>query len=538
VIVSGVALGRLRLLRNAFLGRRTRGRAFRHPAVALLIVGAMGAVGYAAFRVLLQALVASGAGQAECVAVLGLALTAAFAGLLVFDLDAAVATLLLDPDLDLLRRAPVRPGAVLALKLADAVPRSITPIVALALPALAGFASVFPLPWWGLLAVLGVAVALWVGALGFGIALILPALVVVPARRAREALGLIATFTITGIWLVNALWVPRLADDGGEPLARLGAMVADASRALAWSPGHHAARLLWAAHAREPATALREALPLALTTLAAVLLAWRAAAAFLPRVLDAVAAPHLHARVARPRADARDAPRSLIGAVLARDARLVGRDWTVLADVLTAAALWTLLPLVSRAVLETRGAALVRAMLATLAVGLGYEIGARAIPFERRAAAWIRLAPVPAGRWLAAKLAGAAALSVPILLAAWAALSTIAGLEAGEWAATLAWGLGVLGLSLCFGLWVGSRFGDRRWVNPRAMLNLGGRLLAAGFMMGQIILWLWLGVIASIPRSAIGEVHLPWIAFGLGVLLGGGLFASTLGHVTRLEWYD
>ena len=36
----------------------------------------------------------------------------------------------------------------------------------------------------------------------------------------------------------------------------------------------------------------------------------------------------------------------------------------------------------------------------------------------------------------------------------------------------------------------GTRFGDPRWINPRAMLTLGGRLAAAGLMILQISFWI------------------------------------------------
>lgn len=538
--VARLALGRLRLVRNGFRPRRggTPGRALRHPAVALAIVGAMAAVAWAGFRALLHALIAAGATPAECAAALGVALDAAFVGLLVFDLDAAVATLLLDPDLDLLRRAPLRPGAVLAIKLADAVPRTATPLAALALPALLAWAGAFPPAAWGALAPAIVLAALWTSALGLGIAAVLPALVVVPARRAREALGLVATFSITGIWLVNALWVPRIADEGGEPVARLLGAVTVAARALPWSPGQVSARLLAAAGADDPAAAAREAGALALAVAAALAVAWRSAGAFLPRVLDAVAAPRVHARVPRPRVDARrDLPRPLLGAVMARDARLFTRDWTVLADVLTAAALWTLLPLVSRAVLETQGGALVRAMLATLAVGLGYEIAARTVPFERRAVTWVRLAPVDPGRWLAAKLAGAAALALPLIAGAWVLLGAVTGLRPAEWAETGAFALGALGLSLGLGLWAGTRFGDPKWTNPRAMLHLGGRLVAAGLMMAQIALWLLLGTFSAMAPAALPGGRLALLALAIGAGAGGALFLATRAAVGRLEWH-
>ena len=107
----------------------------------------------------------------------------------------------------------------------------------------------------------------------------------------------------------------------------------------------------------------------------------------------------------------------------ARDARLFTRDWTLLGDVLTAAALWTLIPLVGAPLHPSSSAALARAMLLALTVGLGYEVAARSLPFERQGLAWVRLAPIPAGRWVAAKLTGAFILSLPIMLVAVASLA-------------------------------------------------------------------------------------------------------------------
>jgi hypothetical protein len=197
-------------------------------------------------------------------------------------------------------------------------------------------------------------------------------------------------------------------------------------------------------------------------------------------------------------------------ALLERDSHMFGREWTVVADVFTTAVLWTLLPLASAAFLRADPGALARAMLLTLAVGLGYEIAARTVPFERRAITWLDLAPVHAGRALAAKFLGAAALAWPLLAAISAALALAGRLTVEQWAGALFLATAALALSLSLGLWTGATYADTRWVSPRAMLSLGGRLVAAGLMILQAGGWLALLVLAELmPEAAPGGRVLP-----------------------------
>src|SRR6185503_18644583 len=100
-----------------------------------------------------------------------------------------------------------------------------------------------------------------------------------------------------------------------------------------------------------------------------------------------------------------DRARALLGVAIRRDVVLVLRDWTALGDVLTAAVLWTLLPLVGVPLMSITHPVLARTMLLALTVGLGYEIASRAFPFEGRGWAWMRLGPVPALRWIVLKWA-------------------------------------------------------------------------------------------------------------------------------------
>jgi len=515
-------------------GRRRRARTW----VFALLASGMAVVSWAALRALFGALAAAGADGTQLSGVLGMLLTGATLALVALDLDVAVATLLLDPDLALLRRAPLPPASLLALKLVDAFPRTVLPLAILALPAAIAYLGVVHAHGAAAIAVLLLLAPLWTIALALGIAVVLPFVASVPAARAREALGLLATLTLTVLWLVNALYLPRVAEAGGEPLARVLWLATHRPAWLAATPGPLAAAALEALALGNAGVASRAIGALALESLGALGLAALSARAFLPRVLDAIAAPAPR-RGGRRRANAAPAPRAtpLLAAVLARDARLLVRDWPVFADVLAAAVLWTLIPLVSRLVLEVRSAALARAMLATLAVGLGYEIGARALPFERRAATWMRLAPVAPLRWLGARFASAAIMAGTLLLIAWATISRLLGLPAGEALAVLAFGAAVTLLSLAVGLWTGVRFGNPRWTTPRAMLTLSGRLVAGGVMIVQIAAWLGLGAFASGADPSLGGWPVAAVAAGFSVVAGGLVLEATRRRIARLDWY-
>lgn len=532
--VRGVLASRLRLARHLLLEPR-RARA-RSPLVVSALLAVMAAVAASGFHTLFRTLSLAGATPSELGAALGLVLDAAGVTLVVLGLDAAVATLVLDPDLELLRRAPVRPVALLALKLLDALPRTGSPLLVLALPAMAAFGVVQRTGPAFVPAALGSLAALWLVSIGLGVALALPLLRVVPARRAREALGLVATLVLTAVWLASAMWTPQLANEGGAPLESLRAALRLAGAAPVPTPGRAAAAALLGSTVS--AGGAGAWLELAALALAAGLLAALGAAWFLRRVLESVATTPPRPAVARPRPPARgDRPRPWLGAVLERDARLFFRDWTVLADVATAAMLWTLLPFFGRALFAAGGAALATAMLASLAIGLGYEVAARSVPFERRAATWMRLAPVPAPRWALAKLAGSAAVAGPLFLAAWAILAVSLRLSPSQALEALTIGSGALALALGLGLWAGTRFGDPRWINPRAMLTLEGRLLAAGLMIVQISIWI--GVIAfldsgspGVPRAVVSTA-----AMAAATLTSVVPIRSAAGRITRLGWY-
>jgi hypothetical protein len=205
---------------------------------------------------------------------------------------------------------------------------------------------------------------------------------------------------------------------------------------------------------------------------------------------------------------------------MGRDLKLFLRDWPVLGDVLTTSVLWTLLPLVAVPLGTFESPTIVRAMLLTLSVGLGYEIGARSLPFERRGAVWMRLAPVSPRRWATAKLASAGWIAIQLVAVAGVSLAFSARLGPGEWAAVAVVVLPALGLSVALGLWTGAAFGDPRWTNPRAVLTLGGRIVAAGLVIVQVAVWL----VITMLHEQTATADPPWLS-----LLLSGLVALVLG---------
>lgn len=522
-------LGRARLAHHRLLGRAGPGRV-RHPLLAAALTVILAGLVFVGAGALLDTILQGGGGAAAGAGVLAAALAIAFFGLLVFDVNEAVSLLVLDNDLALLRQAPVRPGALLLLKLLDALPRTSTLLLVVALPALAAYAVAFPLPRWSWPLIAAEMAALWVLPLGLGVTLTLLLLRVAPPRRTREALSLAATLALTLLWVANAFLLPR-AVDARTPFPHA------LSRALAppgphaWLPPAWVARSIARAAAGDARGALSAALPLVPATLAAALLAALAVTSLLHPVLARVATGGAGRHRRTPPLPARGALRALVR----HDLRLFARDWTVLGDIVTAAALWTLLPLVGAPLHPLPAAQLARVMLLALTVGLGYEVAARAIPFERRALAWSRLAPQDTGRWLAGKLLSTGAISLPIVALAAAAMAQAIPLPAREWLAAAALVLPALGFSLALGVWTGAAFGDPQWTNPRAMLTLGGRLVASLVLLAQA--GGWLAVSAAIRA---GTLQLPyaqwWAPAVLALILSMVPIRAATARLARREW--
>ncbi|MFI5372481.1 MAG: hypothetical protein ACHQ52_13055 [Candidatus Eisenbacteria bacterium] len=516
MIVGAVLRGRLLLARASF--RRSRdGR--RHGAWRdLVVVGLFSLVSGIALAALFERLALTHVSAADAAAVLGLALTAAFVGLSVFDLQQAVSALVLDSDLALLRAAPLGPRALAALKLLDALPSTAILTLVLVVPALAAFARAYPLPASAWLPIPIAVLALWLIPLGIGMSVALPIVRRVPPRLARETLAVFATSSLLLLWVTQAFVMPHAierATDFASPLVGL---------AREWDARGGFMPPFWLSHALGVAATHAVAAPGAeATSPAASLVAWWASARLamvallamalylavagsqLEAVLDALA--HGTARSGARRGAAVRArlepAGGLVRALLARDARLIRRDWAVLLDVLVACLLWVLVPLATLP-LDRGLAPLAGPMLVTLAVGLGYEVAGRSVPYERRSLAWVKLAPVEPARWLFAKLAGAALFSLPILLFATLAIAMALRPSGAVLAAALVVTVSALATSLSLGIWTGLRYGDPDWVNPRAMLVTRGRLLAGLGLLAQATAWVALAWVAAPP---VGPTH-------------------------------
>jgi hypothetical protein len=548
VNVAGVVRGRLRLARNTLFrrGRATEAQA-RHPHLGLAIALALGALLFSLMRATFRLVAENGAGAGEAAGLLGLLLAAGLAGMLVFDLQEAMGVLLLDSDLELLRRAPLAPREVFALKLADALARTSTLVAVFLLPALLAYAAVYLLPAWGWVVMLVGLACLWAIPLGFGVALTLLLISRLPVRLAREGLAQLSTLALLLMWFANAFLLPRLARSD-EPLPDLIARLMSAPGRLgSLLPSAWAAQALAAAVRHDPGAAARGTLALVLAGALAMALATWVAARQLENAQARVAAPvgrkrarslgvrPVTANTAAAPARAGRAP-SAWSAILRRDARLFFRDWTVLGDVLVSAALWTVFPLVSIARAPSTSGLTVLAMLVTLAVALGHEVAARTLPFERSGGAWRQLAPVAPARWASAKLAGAAAIAVPILLVASVTLALVFRLPIIEWLRVLGLGLPALAVALSLGLLSGATFGNPRWTDPRAMLGVAGRLVALLLLAGQIAFWaaIWFlgrGLGTALPAGA--ELYGP---IAIGTPIAVVLFHLAVRRLARMEW--
>jgi len=423
---------------------------------------------------------------------------------------------LLDSDLELLHRAPITARELLTIKLIDSLPRTAAMVVAVAFPASLAFALVMKTPWWGWALLPVLLVGLWAAPLGIGLAIALLILRAVPASRVREVLAVLSTVIMLGLWLLNSFAMPRLLTDETDLAPRLVQSVMPASWFVTISPPHWAANALLAAHERHPIAAVGWALRLGLIAVASMALAAFAGRGLLEDMLARVASGEATAKRRHP---ATAVPMGSLRSLLMKDARLFTRDWSVLGDVLTAALLWTLLPIVAGPIAPMPAAHLVRYMLVALAIGLGYEVGARTIPYEGPALAWTRLSPLPAWRWNGAKWLGGALLSLPLMVIAALVSRFALSIAWLEWSEAIAAGLGALSFSLALGLWTGWTFGDPHWTQPRAMLTFPGRLIASGLLIVQAIAWVGALSVAEHLRETWPSGALLWGPPAVGLAL-------------------
>ena len=529
MIVPRVVLGRWRALRNTLLpgaGRRSPRRAMAARAAAVLGL-LLGVMAYLVVHRLLSLLIDDGGGLADAVAAIAAIVNFTLVGLFVFDLHEGLSALLSDSDLDLLRRAPIRPAALLGLKLLDALPRTSLLLLVLVAPSVAAFHTLFHLPGWAWLLLPFQLVALWAIPLGLGTAASLLLLRHVPARHAREALGLVSSLTLFALWLANSFLLPRIGT-AAAPVLDVRATLARLTELTSPTPG------AWMAHALESAAGGDLGLSL-LATLAilgagsaAVLLALAIASRDLESVQTRILSGGGRREDRSPRVRRVPSPgvRGLVPAMLARDGHLIARHWTILGDLLTTAVLWTLLPVVAAPLFDASREMLARAMLLGLTVAIGNEIAARVLPLERRALAWSRLAPVAPARWLLARLAGAGIFAALLLALATAGTVRALELDSAQVLRLIAVLVPALLLALATGVWAGAAFGDPAWSNPRSMLTPAGRVIATLSLVAQAVGWLLLaGAMPDMPGPIAGRT----------LQLAAGVFAAALGGIAFMD---
>ena len=475
--------------------RGPRGAGAARAAVLMAVV--LGILAFFMMRELLRLLSQAGGTLNDAASLIAVLANLTLAGLLVFDLHEGVSVLLADTDLDLLRRAPLKPHTQLAIKLFDALPRTSLLMAVMIVPSVLAFHDAFHLaPWsWALLPVQ--ALSLWALPFGLGAAAAVLMLRLVPARHAREALGLVSSLTLLVLWLANSFLLPRLGgdtpafDDFRGSLARL-------ASGMPRTPGGWLATSLTAAAQGDAVTAVIRTVWLASSALVSLALVVWVANTSLENVQARIVAGSPRRTRTAPRATpTQQAPLSLMLAMTTRDGRLLRRNWTILGDLLTTVVLWTLLPVLFQPLFDTARPLLARTMLLALAVAVGSEVGARALPLERAALMWARLSPVAPARWLAARFAGAATLSAALIAGATAATAWSLGLNLAELLGVLALVVPALVGALGFGMWAGVAYGDPRWTNPRAMLRPAGRIIATLLLIAQAILWISLAARAE-----------------------------------------
>ena len=443
------------------------------PVMLMLLLASASAL---ALTVLFGSAAAALVPKAVHVNLLGWAFTLAMLMLVVGDLHAVVSAAVTAPDLELLRVAPLSARQILGLKLAATLPRTLPPVLAIALPSVLAYGYVNGSPSAPVL--LLVLAGLWALPLAMGTLLAIPLLRLAPAAHLREPLALLATLAFIAGWVANTFWVPRLASDSLDLAAALRALPAPPD----WSPA------TWAAHA----VAGGRGAGSALAGLSALVFAAVSAAAAVAGELFEVVMSRSTGTLGRvSAASARRAP-SLARAFLRRDAALATRDWPVTLDALAGLALWTLLPLAILPLAPLAPLSVARDMVIALSVSLGHDFAARALPLERDSLAWARLSPVGGARWMRLRALGLGLTALGMVGMAVLIVALAFRLSPAGAADVAVFACAAAITTLSAGLLSGARFGDSAWTDPRAMLAPGGRLVSAIVSVALAGAWLTL----------------------------------------------
>ena len=476
----------------------------RRGVLPVLLMLLLAAASVLALVVMFGSAAAAQVPRSVHVNLLGWAFTLAMLMLVIGDLHAVVSAAVTAPDLDLLRASPLSARDILGLKLAATLPRTLPPVLAIALPAILAFAYVNgspPVP-----ALLLALTGLWALPLALGTLLAIPLLRLAPAASLREPLALLATLAFIAGWVANTFWVPRLATDTMDLGSALRALPAPP----AWSPA------TWAAHAvaggRHSAGAIASFAGLTLTSVTAAVLV---AGALLDTVMSRASGPP--SRLTK--GSARRAP-TLARAFLRRDAALAARDWPVTLDALAGLALWSLLPLAVLPLAPLAPLSIARDMLIALSVSLGHDLAARTLPLERASLAWARLSPVGGARWMRLRALGLGLASFAVVGAAVLIVALVFRLSPAAAADAAVFACAAAITTMSAGMLSGAAFGESAWTDPRAMLAPGGRFVSAIVSVALAGVWVTLahlqpassmapGLALAMLAGAIGFAALP-----------------------------
>lgn len=432
--------------------------------------------------------------------VLGWAFTIAGLLTLASALQETVGQLVTAPDLPLLRTTPIGTTHLLAIKVAAVLPRTLFSVLGIALPAALAWSALHP--GTSLIGIVLALVTLWAVATGAGVALALPLLRLVPTTVVTPALHLLSTTGFVVGWLAQALIAPRVVTTVLE--GRFDAALI--APPPAWSPATRAAHLL-----TDGARGADLLVCVAWSGLALVL-----AAVVANRLLDPL---HERATLAPMRSvTAREPRRGLVRAFLARDAALVLRDWTITLEALAQFAVWMLLPLAALPLVPLEPTVLARIMMVSLALSLGLDLAARALPLEHAALAWSRLTRVSPVRWVVLRAVGVAVAGTVVLLVGWGVVAIALRLPLRAAADVLTFAVGAATAAIGVGFALGAWFGDLEWRDPRLMLGHSGRMVGA---LGMLLLstgWvLW--------AHRLGPEPAPLALSGVGLVMGGAIGA-------------
>jgi ABC-2 type transport system permease protein len=477
----------------------------------------------------------------------GLILTAVAALVLVSSFGVALGSLFLANDLELLMAAPVDRRAVFASKILDGLGVNYALVVLTALPALVTYG--LGLRYGPLYYLLAAVAVLGTPLLPAGLAALLVMLVArfAPARRVREALGLVAALFGIGCSVIGQtarFWTARLGDLGGDATPQALLDRARAIQALPL-PSLVAGRGLAAAGAGAPGRAAGELAGFLLLTLgsfvACTLLADRLYASGWVRMQSGGVARRGRGRPARDAARAGRLDRAPAWVALAlKDWRTIPRDLRNFAQLL---APLFLLPVVYINLLAGDGrrrgdplGALDRLVGGGLdPAGIPLAVGVLTASLlvcnnlaltgiSREGRSWwlLKAAPISGfellrGKYLAA-LAPFAALSTPLLAGAalWRGFSPLGFLYG--WFGVELLGAGMLALATGLGV----PWARLDWDDPRRMSSGWGSLLA---LAGSALLGVVAGGLLCLPLVA--QVFRPALVAPAWLVGIAGAFAVT-----------